>query len=215
MAEIIEQLKVWIESIVSSLGYPGIVLIMALENIFPPIPSELVMPFAGFLVVSGRYSLVGVVLAGMLGSVIGALVLYYFGRWADEVVIRSFLRRFGRYLGVSEKDLDVAMGYFARHGQVIVFFGRLIPLVRSLISIPAGMQRMPLGTFLLFTVLGTTTWCAILAYAGMVLGANWPAVIDFISQYQRVVLVLLAVAVVGFIAYRLRSRFMRPAMDRQ
>lgn len=211
MVEVLERMRLWIEAAVAFLGYPGIVLVMALENIFPPIPSELVMPFAGFLVADGQYSFVGVVVAGTLGSVLGALVLYYFGRWSDERLVRRFVRRYGRFLGVSEKDLDTALGYFARYGEAIVFFGRLIPLVRSLISIPAGMQRMPLRTFLAYTVLGTTLWCAALGYAGLLLGENWAAVLGFIKQYQRVVLGALAVALALFVYSRVRAVRRRPS----
>lgn len=214
MAEIVELMRIWIEYAVSLLGYPGIVLVMALENVFPPIPSELVMPFAGFLVVEGRYNFVGVVLAGMLGSVLGALVLYYAGYWGNDLVIRFFIRRYGRYLGVSENDLDTAMRYFDRYGEAMIFFGRLIPLVRSLISIPAGMQRMPLHKFLFYTILGTTLWCALLTGAGMVLGENWQAVLGFLKQYQRLVLVLIALAVGVFMLWRFRSRWLRPVINR-
>lgn len=205
MTEIIEAVTTWIQYAVSALGYPGIALVMAVENIFPPIPSELVMPFAGFLAASGRYSLIGVILAGMVGSVVGALVLYYLGAWADELIIRRFVRRFGRFFLLSEADVDNALSFFSRHGDAAVFFGRLIPLVRSLISVPAGMQRMPLPKFLLFTMLGTTIWSAILAVAGYYLGQNWSIVLDIISRYQRVILVLIAIAIITFVVIRVNA----------
>jgi membrane protein DedA with SNARE-associated domain len=175
---------------------------MAAENVFPPIPSELVMPFAGFMAREGTFNIWLVILAGMLGSVIGALILYYLGAWANEAVIRRFIRRWGRYAFISEDDLDVSLSYFHRHGEVVIFFGRLIPLVRSLISIPAGMDRMPLPKFLFYTVLGTTIWSAILAFLGWFLQANWGVVAGYIEQYQRVVLVLIALAVATFMYFR-------------
>lgn len=224
MGELLNQLKTWIESAITTLGYPGIVLIMALENIFPPIPSELVMPFAGFLVgcdpgagecAASGFTLAGVVAAGTLGSVLGALVLYYIGYWAGEPVVRAFVRRWGRYMLVSEHDLDKALSSFSRHGETVIFFGRLVPLVRSLISIPAGMQRMPLGKFLLYTTAGTAVWSGVLAYAGFYLGRSWDQVVDVIGQYQRVTLIVIALAVLAFVFMRvIKPRIEKNAASR-
>lgn len=211
MGDLIGRLGETIQNIIETLGYIGIILVMAAENIFPPIPSELVMPLAGFMAREGTFNIWGVVLAGMLGSVIGALALYYFGAWANETVIRRFLRRWGRYALISERDLDVSLSYFSRYGEVVIFFGRLIPLVRSLISIPAGMERMPLPKFLFFTVLGTTLWSGFLAGMGWVLQANWELVLAYIDQYQRVVLGLIALAVVIFLYFRLVAPRLRPS----
>jgi membrane protein DedA with SNARE-associated domain len=222
MGDILNNLRLFIEEVILGLGYPGIVLIMALENVFPPIPSELVMPFAGFLVgcqsanlatgcPANEFTMLGVVLAGMVGSVLGALILYYIGLWADERVVRAFIRRYGRYLFISEDDLNTTLGYFSRHGEAVIFFGRLIPLVRSLISIPAGMQRMPLGKFLLYTSIGTALWSGILAYAGLYLGRNWESVVEVISQYQKLTLALIALAVLAFLYVRVvKPRFQGP-----
>jgi len=207
---ILEAIGGWVRSIIEALGYPGILLVMALENIFPPIPSELVMPLAGFMASSGTFNVIGVVIAGMLGSMVGALALYYIGVWADESVIRRFLRRWGRLLFISEDDLDLALHYFERHGQAVIFFGRLIPIIRSLISIPAGMSRMPMPRFLLFSALGTTLWSAALTYAGWVLGENYDQVSTFVSRYQNVVIVVLAIAIVLFV-YR---RAIKPRLER-
>ncbi len=210
MGGILEAIGGWVRSIIEALGYPGILLVMALENIFPPIPSELVMPLAGFMASSGTFNVIGVVIAGMLGSMVGALALYYIGVWADESVIRRFLRRWGRLLFISEDDLDLALHYFERHGQAVIFFGRLIPIIRSLISIPAGMSRMPMPRFLLFSALGTTLWSAALTYAGWVLGENYDQVSTFVSRYQNVVIVVLAIAIVLFV-YR---RAIKPRLER-
>ncbi len=206
MAQILDQLSIIITNIIQTLGYPGITFVMFAENIFPPIPSELVMPFAGFLVAQGGMDFLLVMLAGTIGAVLGTLVLYYLGAWLDEPVIRSFIRRYGRYFMISEDDLDRALHFFERYGSPIVFFGRLIPIIRSLISIPAGMNRMPLPTFLLFTVLGTTVWNLLLTGGGWVLGENWELVIEIVDTYQNVVYVILAVAVVAFVVFRLKQR---------
>lgn len=203
MGELVGRLGETIQNIIDAFGYIGIILVMAAENVFPPIPSELVMPFAGFMAREGTFNIWLVILSGMLGSVIGALILYYFGAWANETVIRRFLRRWGRYAFLSENDLDVSLNYFTRYGEVVIFFGRLIPIVRSLISIPAGMARMPLPKFLFFTVLGTTLWSAFLSYMGWFLQANWGLVAGYIEQYQRVVIVLVLLAVVAFVYFRI------------
>jgi len=203
MAEILDKLSILIEDIIAALGYPGITLVMFLENIFPPIPSEIVMPFAGFLVAdNGEMTFPGIVIAGALGSVLGALVIYYVGVWANDLVIRRFIRRYGRYFTVSEQDLDRALSFFDRYGEAIVFFGRLIPIIRSLISLPAGMKRMPLRRFLLFTALGTAIWTALLSAAGVILKENWEDILTFIDTYQMVTLVVVGAAVLVLVIRR-------------
>ncbi len=209
MAEIADALRIWIEEAILALGYIGIALVMLIENVIPPIPSELVMPFAGFLAAEGRLSFAGVVAAGTAGAVLGALVLYAAGRWAGEPLVRSFLRRYGRWLGVSERELDEALRAFGRRGDAMVFFGRLVPLIRSLISLPAGMHGMPVGRFLLFTTLGSLLWNLALATAGMILGQNWDAVLAFLSQYQRFTLVVLSIAAIAWIGNRLLRGWLR------
>jgi membrane protein DedA with SNARE-associated domain len=210
LSNILNQIATIIQEIILALGYPGIALIMFTENIFPPIPSELVMPFAGFLVGNpdspSAFTFVGVVASGTVGAVVGAVVLYYIGVWADEPVARAFLRRYGRWFLLSEEDLDRALSFFKRYGEIIVFFGRLIPIIRSLISIPAGMNRMSLLRFLLFTTLGATLWNVALTGAGVILGANWEQVLDIIDTYQNLTLVVLGAAVVLFVVVRLWQR---------
>lgn len=208
MAEILDQLRIFIEQIVSSLGYPGIALVMFAENIVTPIPSELVMPFAGFLVAEDRLNFWGILVAGTIGSVLGALVIYYIGIWADERMIRAFVRRYGRYVMVSEADLDRALNTFNRYGEIIIFVGRLIPVIRSLISLPAGMSRMPVGRFLLYTTLGSGLWTALLGYAGVVLGHNWEEVLVMVERYQRVTLVGLIIVLVVLVTRRLQKQLL-------
>ena len=217
MAELFEQAGLLIQQLVAVLGYPGIFLAALVETVFPPLPSELIMPFSGFQVARGDLNFFGAVLAGTLGAVVGAIPMYYIGVWADEHVIRRFLRRFGRYFGVSEADLNHVLRVFHRHGETVVFFGRLIPLVRSLISIPAGMDRMPLPKFVLFTAAGAGIWTSVLTYAGFLLGENWEDVLTLMASYQGVLMVLgLAVIVVAvgmLLLRRVRSRGQRPDID--
>lgn len=210
MSQLLEQVGELIHALILQLGYPGIAVIMLVENLFPPIPSEMVMPFAGFLVGRGEMSFVGVWIAGIVGSVLGALVLYYVGMWASNLVVRRFLRRYGNWIGISEADYDRALRFFERYGDAVVFFGRFIPLVRSLISIPAGAHHMPLPRFLLFTALGSAVWSGVLNYAGVVLGENWEQILTFIDHYQTLTIVVIAVVfillVVGWMALRARGR---------
>ncbi|MBX0328053.1 DedA family protein [Oscillochloris sp. ZM17-4] len=202
LSQIMETVRVWIEQIIAALGYPGITVVMLAENLFPPIPSELVMPFAGFMVARGTYSLFWTVFAGTLGSVLGALALYYVGMFAGEPLVRPFFRRYGRFFLLREADLDRTLAAFDRHGDMIVLGGRVVPLVRSLISLPAGMNRMPIGRFLLFTAVGSAAWTALLTTAGMILGANWQLVLGVVDRYQKLVVLAIALAAIIFVARR-------------
>jgi membrane protein DedA with SNARE-associated domain len=177
---------------------------MFLENIFPPIPSELVLPLAGWLTLdkNSGFTLLGVTLVGALGSIVGAFVFYGAGRWFDESRVRFLLQRFGKWLMLSESDLDVSLAWFAKYGEYVIFFGRMVPIVRSLISVPAGLAKMNIPRFTLYTAIGTALWSFVLAFAGRLLGESWPIVSEIIDQYQNVVIVLGILAVVGFFGYR-------------
>jgi membrane protein DedA with SNARE-associated domain len=205
MSELMEQVRHWIEQIMTTLGYPGIALIMLVENLFPPIPSELVMPLAGFLIASGTFTFAGAIIAGTLGSVLGAVCLYYIGLFAGERLVRPFIRSYGRWFLLDEGDLDKTLDVFKRHGDIMVLSGRVVPIIRSLISLPAGMNRMPLPRFLLLTTLGSAVWTTLLTVAGYILGANWEAVVGFISQYQKLVLAVIVIGVVYFVVRRVMS----------
>jgi membrane protein DedA with SNARE-associated domain len=156
----------FIERIISSAGYPGIALLMLLENVLPPLPSELIMPMAGFVAANGQLSLVGVIIAGTLGSVVGALPWYYLGKVLGHERLKQWAGRHGRWLTLEPKDVDRAAGWFEQHCAKAVFFGRLVPAVRTLISVPAGLFGMSLGRFLTYTSLGSALWSSALAYAG-------------------------------------------------
>lgn len=209
LSSILDQMAAFVEGIIMAFGYPGLALVMFLENVFPPIPSELILPFSGFLVARGEMSFVGVLIASVIGSVAGAVVLYYAGRWAGDPLVRVFLRRWGKWLTVTEAEYDQALRFFSKYGETTIFFGRLVPIIRSIISIPAGAEHMPFGRFLLFTVIGTTLWNALLAGAGMLLGSQWEQVTALVDTYQQVVLVFLvigAVVGVGWFVWRLVKR---------
>jgi membrane protein DedA with SNARE-associated domain len=150
-------------------------------------------------------NLVLAIAAGTLGSVLGAIILYYIGMLAGEPLVRPFFRHYGRFFLLSEQDLDKALNAFTTHGDIIVLGGRVIPIIRSLISLPAGMNRMPLGRFLLFTTIGSTIWTSLLTVGGVILGANWEFVIEIVDQYQKLVLIVLVIAAVVFVVQRLRG----------
>jgi len=208
IGQLLDQMGEWTRTVMLALGYPGLVLITILENLFPPIPSEIVLPLAGALAQEGTngFSLPLVILAGGLGSVLGALILYAFGAWARRHGGRRVVLAVGRYAFLNEHDLDLAEAWFARYRGLAVFICRFVPVVRSIVSIPAGYNGMPLMQFLVLTAIGTTAWCAILAGAGWVLGANWPLVRTALSQYERLVIAVAAIVIIGFLAWRLRQR---------
>jgi membrane protein DedA with SNARE-associated domain len=196
------------------MGYFGIALVMLIENVFPPIPSELVMPLAGFFAGEGKFTFAGVWIAGTFGSVLGAVVLYAIGAWANTNILRFMIDKYGRWLGVSNAHLDRALSVFGKYGEVIVFTGRLVPVIRSVISIPAGMHRMHFGKFLAYTTAGSAIWTGVLAYAGLILGQNWSQVLGFLKTYQNVTLVALAGGFALFITIVLMRRMRRRNLAR-
>ena len=196
----------WIKSTMDSLGYTGLVFLMFLENIFPPIPSEVVMPLAGFMTEQGELSFIGVVIAGMLGSVLGALPFYYLGKYVGLEPLRRWADRHGKWLTLSAKDVDKADAWFDTHGNKAVFFCRFVPGVRTLISVPAGFSGMPLIPFLLYTALGTGLWAALLAYLGKLLGENYDRVQNYIGPISYVVIGGLLVLAVVWVIKRRRNR---------
>ena len=210
MTQLLDLVATWIEDLIAGIGYPGIVLVVAIENIFPPIPSELVLPFAGSLSAKGEMNFWAAVAAGTAGALIGAIVLYGVGYFAREAGVRKLVANYGKYLFVSERDLDRAAEWFEKYGEIIIFFGRLIPLIRSIISIPAGYTRMNPVRFLIYTTLGTTIWNLILTYTGRLLGENWEEVLAFMDTYQYATLALIVLAVVVFLGWRIIKHRRQP-----
>jgi membrane protein DedA with SNARE-associated domain len=203
LGNLLDSLKVWVENIISTGGYPGLYFVMFLENVFPPIPSEVVLPLAGSLSLTGRFSIPLITIVGMLGSLTGAFLFYGLGKWLGEERVRNFIGKFGKYALLSVDDFDKSKDWFDKYDEWVIFFSRMVPIVRSLISIPAGVADMNLPKFSFYTILGTALWSFILSYAGRLLGEQWPVITDFINTYQNVVLAVAVVAVVAFVAYRL------------
>ncbi|MGK3941898.1 DedA family protein [Streptomyces caeruleatus] len=193
----------WVHGLMDTLGAPGAGVAIALENLFPPIPSEAILPLAGFAASAGRMSLLAVLLWTTAGSVVGALALYGVGALLgrDRTVALA-----ARLPLLKVSDVERTEAWFLRHGTKAVFFGRMIPVFRSLVSIPAGVERMPLPVFLALTTLGSALWNTAFVLAGHALGANWAQVTDVVSAYSKVVLGAAALAVVAFVALRLLRR---------
>ena len=182
----------WTAKVVETLGYVGVAALLALENLVPPIPSELILPLAGFLVEQGRFSYPWVVLAATIGSVVGALILYALGRSLGEDRFRTLADKIPLLGG---DDIDRARDLFERHGGAAVFFGRLLPGVRSFVSIPAGFECMPLWRFIAYTTAGSAAWNAALIGAGWALGTQWQRVEQYASIVGYIVLALVALLI--------------------
>lgn len=211
MAEIINRIAEFIQSLIQLVGYPGIFLMQFGENVFPPIPTDTMLPFSGVVAASGRLNIVGVWLAAVLGSVIGSLLLYAVGAWADERVIRNFIRRHGRLVGLSDQGVDRAMLWFNRYGAPVIVFGRLVPVMRSVISLTAGMSRMPLLGFVFFTTFSSACAMAFWIGLGYMLGENWRVILTVVDQFEPFILLGIGVAVcIGVIL--LAGRLIRARM---
>ncbi len=204
LLEALERLVIpFLESLYTAFGYAGVVLAMAIESAAIPLPSELILPFAGWMVSRGLtepvsaapWSYWGAVVAGVLGNTLGSVLSYYVGRLGG----RPLLERYGRYVLISAHDLEVADRWFARWGEATVFFSRMLPIVRTFISVPAGVARMPVWRFLAFSVLGAVPWAMVLVWGGMVLGDNWLQVKSALRGLDYVIVAALAAAVGLFI----------------
>ncbi|WP_350560773.1 DedA family protein [Psychrobacter sp. CAL346-MNA-CIBAN-0220] len=200
------QISEWVLIVMAKFGYLGIIFAMFAENVFPPIPSEVIMPAAGFAVARGDLNLILVILAGTLGTVLGALPLYYLGRLFNEERLMTFTKKYGKYVFVKSDDVLASSHWFDKHGKKAVFFGRMVPGIRSLISIPAGMNKMPMLPFLALTALGSSIWITILTLAGYQFGSNYEVIEVILAPYSKVFLVLTVAIIIGwFIKRRLSN----------
>ena len=192
-ASIIGAISLGVVRLIEFGGYGGILLLMTLESAGAPIPSEIIMPFSGFLVAEGKLGFWPVVLMGTVGNLAGSLLLY----WIGSAGGRPFLERYGKYFLLSKRELERSERWFGRYGGPIVFFGRLLPVVRTYISLPAGLSRMPLVPFCLYTFIGSAPWSALFAWLGVKLGANWIV----IETYFRKLDIVIVVAFAAFVAW--------------
>ncbi len=204
VGKVIEALAVFTTGVISAMGYGGVLLLMAIESACIPLPSEIIMPFAGYLVYRGQFTLEGAALSGALGCVVGSIPAYWLGQYGGRPVIE----RWGKYVLVSHKELDFADRLFRSHGQWVVFAARLLPIVRTFIAFPAGVARMPMGKFVVYTFAGSLPWCWGLAWVGMKLGEAWhtdPRVKALYHRFELAIVVAIAAAAIWFVWHKVRG----------
>jgi membrane protein DedA with SNARE-associated domain len=202
--QVISAIAAWVVAVISAAGYLGVIFLMAIESACIPLPSEVIMPFAGYLVSIGKANLLGVATAGALGCNLGSTVAYYVAAMGG----RAVLERWGKYVLISRADLDRTDRFFARYGVATVFFARLLPVIRTFIAFPAGLARMPMLKFQVYTFLGSWPWCFGLAYAGYLLGARWhsdPTLRRLFHDFDAVILLALMVGLGWFVWSRWRE----------
>ena len=200
IAKLITTLASAITAVISGLGYGGIVLLMGIESACIPLPSEIIMPFSGYLVFKGTLNLAGVAVAGATGCLLGSWLAYALGAWGG----RPLIEKYGRYVLISHHDLDLADRWFVHHGDITVFTARLLPVVRTFIAFPAGVARMPLGRFSLYTFAGSLIWCWILAWIGMKLGENWDTLGVYFHRFDALIGLVLLAGIVWYVRRHLQ-----------
>jgi membrane protein DedA with SNARE-associated domain len=196
----------WITNTISSMGYLGIALLMLLENFFPPVSEEIIMPLAGFTVQRGELNFLLVVLAGTTGTIFGALLWYRLGKLVGERRMKKWADKHGKWLGFSSEDVGNSKRWFDKHGKNVVFFGRLVPGIRTYISIPAGFEEMPLLTFIIYSASGTLIWVGLLTYAGYALGQNFQLVEKYFAPISLAVSIASVVGIGVWVTRRRRKK---------
>ncbi len=211
-AKILLLLAAFIQSVISTLSYPGVVLLMAIESACIPLPSEVIMPFAGFLVYTGRFSSLWLVATmGAIGCNLGSVLAYEVGAYGG----RPLIEKYGRYILMNKHDLERSDHFFQRYGSITVFLGRLLPVIRTFIALPAGIARMPRGKFHLYTFLGSWPWCYVLAYVGFKLGERWdsdPRLKQWFHRFDLAIVLVLVAGILWFVWSHWRNR-MREAAE--
>jgi len=196
----------WLGSLIvntiSSTGYFGITLLMALESACFPIPSEIIMPFSGYLVILGRFSLWQVIIWGTIGNLLGSIIAYGVGIYGG----RSFIEKYGKYVLLSAEDLDKAEKFFKKHGTLSIFFSRLLPIIRTFISLPAGIARMPFLKFCFYTFIGSLPWSALLAYSGFFLGENWRTAEVYFRKFDWLIGIIIIFLISWFLYKKLKIK---------
>ena len=201
VTRILEALAAFVIYVISQMGLPGIVLLMAIESACIPLPSEVIMPFSGYLVFLGKYSLWSVGLAGAFGCVVGSVPAYYLGMYGG----RPLIEKYGKYILMSLHDLDMADRWFDRHGEATVFFARLLPVIRTFIAFPAGVARMEMKRFIAYTFAGSLPWCLGLAYIGMVMGEQWPTLRGYFHKFDLLIGAVIVAGIVWYVRRHFRN----------
>ncbi|MDF2506041.1 DedA family protein [Clostridium sp.] len=193
-------MQIWITNFMEQFGYLGTFLMILLENVFPPIPSEVILTFGGFMTTNTSMTIIGIVTSATAGSVLGAIILYGIGHLLNVQRLENIVNRWGHILRIKVSDIHKANSWFNRYGYRTIFFCRMIPLVRSLISIPAGMANMKFSLFVLYTTAGTLIWNIVLVCAGAILGESWETILDFMDIYSNIAYTILGLVLVIFIS---------------
>ncbi len=199
-------------SIMNQYGYFGVFFLIAVENIFPPIPSEVILLFGGFMTTMSKMNIIGVIIASTLGSVVGALILYYIGKILNKDRLKKIVRgKVGKILRLKEKDIDKADEWFDTKGNKTVFFCRFVPILRSLISIPAGMSEMEMPKFLIYTTVGSAIWNTVITIIGSIVGKNWESILEIFDKYSHITLIILIILFILFIIIFYKKRAKKEA----
>ena len=203
---LLQNLANWLISTIGTLGYPGIFILMALESALIPIPSEVIMPFSGFLVSEGRFSLWGIALAGALGNLAGSWAAYALGYWGHTAFVRKFILKFGKFILLTEEEYEFTLGLFKKHGQWVSAAARVVPAIRTVISLPAGVVRLPFLKFSVFTFFGSLIWSFFLGYLGVKLGENWEIIRPYFRKLDIAIITLTIILLGAYIYYKLRKK---------
>jgi membrane protein DedA with SNARE-associated domain len=209
-SSVTQRIADWAVSVMETLGGPGAAFLIALENLFPPLPSEVILPLAGFTASQGSLSLIGAIAWTTLGSLVGALILYQLGKWLGRDNIRNITKKLPL---VKVSDIDKAEHWFTAHENQAVLIGRMIPVVRSLISIPAGIEKMPIKLFIIYTVIGSLIWNSVLIITGYILGEQWTIVEQYVGIFQYIVIAAVILYAAYFVITRLSKKQKRKDED--
>jgi membrane protein DedA with SNARE-associated domain len=201
----LEFLSHFIISFIQATSYGGIFVLMALESALIPIPSEVTMAFSGFLASTGELNIWLVIIVGTIANLVGSLVAYYIGYFIEETVLLGLIKKYGKFVLISEKEYDHAAHWFQKYGDKIIFISRLLPGIRTVISLPAGVFRMDIKKFIIYTVIGCLVWSALLAYLGYVLGANWSSLDVYYKKFEFVIVAAIIFGVIYFVYRKIRK----------
>lgn len=195
ITNILEVIGSWAISVISSLGYFGVVLLMAIESANIPLPSEIIMPFSGYLITTGQFTLLGAAFWGAIGCLVGGALSY----WIGMVGGRPLIEKYGKYILISHHDLDLADRLFKRHGEIIVLIGRMLPVIRTFISFPAGIAKMNFWRFMIYSFIGSFPFCLLLAYIGKKMGDNWNTLRAYFHQFDLVIGIAIVAGIVWYV----------------
>ncbi|MDO8487034.1 MAG: DedA family protein [Candidatus Curtissbacteria bacterium] len=203
---ILETIVLWVISVIDTLGYPGIFVLMAIESALIPIPSEVIMPFSGFLVSQGKFNLLAVILVGALGNLAGSWIAYALGYWGEKRLIRKLVIKYGKFILLTEEEFDSSIKLFNKYGQWAAAVSRILPAIRTVISLPAGMAKLPFWKFSALTFFGSLIWSAFLTLIGVKLGENWESIRPLFRKFDVLIIILAIIAVAAYVYHKLHKR---------